>query len=94
MKIWGEVPKVGGVYNNKKINKVLGPTKLSGGKDSITISTSAKDYQTAMKAIQEIPDIRQDKIKAVAERYSSGTYNVSGQDIADKVIKSVIDKRI
>jgi negative regulator of flagellin synthesis FlgM len=92
MKIWGEIPKILGVYDKQKsIGKVDKTSGVSAKKDVVSISNQAKDYQTAMKAIKDVPDIRQDKVKELSEKFDSGTYSVSGNDVADKVLKSIID---
>jgi negative regulator of flagellin synthesis FlgM len=95
MKIWGGPPKVGGVYDKQKnLNKVEPTSALSGKKDVVSISNHAKDFQTVMKTLREIPDIRQDKVNDLAEKYQAGNYDVSGKDTADRVIKSILDRRI
>lgn len=95
MKIWGEVPKVSGVYGNyKSVNKVEKSTGVVSKKDTFSVSNMAKDYQTVMKAIKDLPNIRQDKVKELADRYEAGNYNTSGRDIADQVITSMFNNRL
>jgi negative regulator of flagellin synthesis FlgM len=92
MKIWGGIPKILGVYDKQKnVGKVDKTSGVSNKKDVLSISNQAKDFQTVMKAIKDIPDIRQDKVKELSEKYDSGTYNVSGNDVADKVLKSMME---
>lgn len=93
MKIPGEIPKIFGVYNREKsVGKVDKTSGAAPKKDVVSISNQAKDFQTVMKAIREVPDIRQDKVNELTEKYESGTYNVTGNDVADKVLKSITDK--
>lgn len=95
MKIWGEVPKVPGIYDKqKKLNKIDNASGVSSKKDFISISNRAKDFQTAVKALRRVPDVRQDKINEIMEKYESGNYDVNGNDIADKILKSVLDKKV
>lgn len=95
MKIWGEIPKVSGIYDkNKKLNKVDGISGISSKKDVISISNQAKDIQTVMKVLKDVPDVRQEKVKELSEKYESGGYNANGKEIADKIISSIMDKRI
>ncbi|HHV96041.1 MAG TPA: flagellar biosynthesis anti-sigma factor FlgM [Clostridiaceae bacterium] len=95
MKIWGNIPNISGVYNDhkkvKSVNEVSG-TKLK--KDVVAISNKAKDYQLALKHLKDIPDYRADKVKEYTKRIESGNYDVKGRDIADKIIKSIFDKRV
>jgi negative regulator of flagellin synthesis FlgM len=95
MRIWGNIPKVTDIYNKQKgIGKVEKPAGASGKKDVLSISEEAKDFQTVMKALKSVPDIRKDKIKEISEKYQSGSFRVESKDIADKVIRSLIDKKI
>lgn len=93
MKIWGEVPKIQEIYKTKEVSRVDRMAKTESKRDVISISNQAKDSQIAMKALRDIPDIRQDKVDALSEKYLSGNYSISGKDIAGKVIKSIIDKK-
>lgn len=94
MKIWGEIPKIFGIYDKaKNVGKVDKTATVSSKRDVVSISNEAKDYQTIMKAMKDIPDIRPDKINELASKYESGSYDVSGRDIADKLLKSVVDKK-
>lgn len=93
MKIWGEIPKILGVYDKQKsIGKVDKTSGVASKKDVVSISNQAKDFQTVMKALKDVPDIRQDKVNELAEKYDSGTYNVTSNEVADKVLKSIIEK--
>ncbi len=95
MKIWGEIPKVSGVYNKQKsVGKVDKTGNVASKKDVLSISSQAKDYQTVMKALKETPDIREEKVNSLADKYESGQYEVKNTDIADKILKSVTDKKV
>lgn len=95
MKIWGQVPQVSGVYDkNKTVSKVDRSTGVTGKKDVISISEQGKDFQSALKAAREAPDIRADKVDDIKQRMQTDTYEVSGKDVADKVIKSIFEKKI
>lgn len=94
MKIWGELPKVNEVYKSSKVNMGEPVSKVKSKKDVISISTVGKEYQVALKALKDIPDIRADKVYNIKEQYASGSYNVKGNEIADKLVKSFIDKKV
>ncbi|MFZ5986023.1 MAG: flagellar biosynthesis anti-sigma factor FlgM [Bacillota bacterium] len=94
MKIWGEIPKVTGVYDKQKnVNKVDKTRNVASKKDVVSISNQAKDFQTVMKALRDVPDIRKDKVEGIKERYEAGDYEVKETDIADKILKSIADKK-
>lgn len=54
--------------------------------DQIQISSQARSFQVAMKAIQEVPEMRQEKIDAIKQQIETGTYQPSAQDIARKMM--------
>lgn len=73
--------------STKKISKTSDVQK----KDSYVISQSAKDYQVAKNAVSEVADVREDKVAQMKEALASGTYNVSSQEIADKIVSKYFD---
>ncbi len=56
--------------------------------DQVSFSTVAKDIQTAKAAAASTPDVRADKVADVKSRMQAGTYNVTGDEFADKVISA------
>lgn len=95
MKIWGEIPKVSGVYDKKRsVGKVEGENIVRSTKDLLSISTAGKDYQTVLNALKDTPDIRKDVVDKLKDRYEAGEYEVKETDIADKILKSVTDKEL
>lgn len=94
MKIWGEGPKVSEVYGkNKGISKTEKTTGTTSKQDVVSISNEAKNFQTIMKAVKEAPDVREDKIKDLKDRYESGNYQVKGKDVAEKILDSMTNKK-
>jgi len=53
--------------------------------DMVTLSSQAKDFSAAKKALVNTPDIRADKVQSLKARIDSGTYNVTGMDVANKL---------
>lgn len=86
----------------ESINQISQIYKPSGAKkfnrqdsvsrrDAYEISQSAKDYQVAKKAVAEAPDIREDKVTQLKEALASGSYNVSAQEVAEKIVSRYFD---
>lgn len=94
MRIPGELSKINGVYGTQKNTGRIGKTSsVASKKDVLSISNEAKDFQTVYKALKDVPDIRQSKVAELSGRFEAGSYNVTGRDVADKVINTVFDKK-
>lgn len=94
MKIWGDIPKISGVYNGqRRLNNIDGVRGVASKKDVVSISDKAKDYQAAIKTLKDVPDVRLDRVKELAEKYGAGTYDINGSDIAEKIIDAAFDRK-
>jgi negative regulator of flagellin synthesis FlgM len=94
MKVWGEVPKVSQVsqVKNNKVGNITETSSVNTKKDGYSVSQSAKDYQTVMRELDKIPDIREEKVQKLIEKYEAGNYDVSGEDVIDKLLKTQKEK--
>lgn len=94
MKIWG-LQQILGVYDKSKSSpKVEKASGVTSRKDVVSISDQGKDFQAALKAAKEAPDIRTDKVEEFKKKVQTDSYEPSGADIADKIIKSIMDKKV
>ncbi len=57
-------------------------------KDRLNISGQGKDLQVAKQAVAAAPDIREDRVAALKSAYQSGSYNISANAVADKILES------
>ncbi len=57
-------------------------------KDRLNISGQGKDLQVATQAVAQAPDIREDRVAALKAAYQSGTYNISANAVADKILEN------
>lgn len=82
------------VYNkNKGVNKVKESTKSK--EDQINISNEAKEIQFALSKIKDVKEIRTEKVEEIREKISTGTYEISGEKIAEKILEDLsFHKRI
>ena len=82
--------QVGQLYQATKPNKA---TKTGEAKptERYEVSRSGQDYQTVRNALSEVPDIREDKVRKIKEALSSGSYNVSSQEIAESMVSKYFD---
>jgi len=58
-------------------------------KDKYELSDTAKVYNTARTAVNEASDVRLDKVNDIKARMSAGTYNISSETVADKMLESI-----
>lgn len=79
-------------YNQvNQIYKAVGSVKSdkvqkTSKRDKVEISSFGKAYQVAKQAVASAPDVRQDKIADIKERIQNGTYDVSPEAFADKLL--------
>ena len=55
--------------------------------DSVTLSDSARQLAAARQAVQDAPDVREQKVAEIKQQVSDGTYQVSPQVLARKMLK-------
>ena len=74
------------IYNTKKTAKLQNKAKVSST-DQLQISSIGKDIQTAKTALAESSDIREELTAPLKASIASGTYQVSGESFADKLMQ-------
>ncbi|MFG6395255.1 MAG: flagellar biosynthesis anti-sigma factor FlgM [Lachnospiraceae bacterium] len=84
------INKVNQLYQATKPKKAK-ETSSADIQDKYEVSKMGKDYQTAKMAIKTSPDIREDRISQIKNALATGTYNVSAQEIADKMVSRYFD---
>ncbi len=70
------------------------PKKQKGSSSNLTkieISQEAHDFQLAMKALNDLPDVREDKIAEAKEQLESGNYKPSSEDVLNKLLERLSD---
>ena len=73
-------------YQTKKVQKAE-PAKKGGFSDQLQISNMGKDLQVAKSAVAQAPDVRADVVASLKEQINNGTYQVSGESFAEKVLE-------
>ena len=60
--------------------------------DKASLSSTARDIQQAEKAIEQLPDVREEKVQELKDQIEAGKYNVNGEKIAGKMLsESLLD---
>lgn len=75
------------MYGASKPANKTASAKNADFKDKLQISNVGKDMQVAKQAVSDAPDIREDKIAAIKQRLANGTYEVSGEEFAQKMME-------
>ena len=73
-------------YKSNTVNKSKEASKVSFS-DQLQISSVGKDIQTAKAAVANTPDVREEVIAPIKASIQSGTYSVSGEKFAEKLLK-------
>lgn len=79
------------VYKTNRVQKSAEVAK-SGQMDDVQISSIGKDILTAKNAVKAAPDVREDVVNPIKAAVDNGTYDVSAEDFADKLMAAWMDK--
>lgn len=74
------------LYSTKKTAKSQQTAKKSAS-DKIEISSFGKDIQTAKNAVAAADDIREELTAPLKASIANGTYQVSGESFAEKLMQ-------
>jgi negative regulator of flagellin synthesis FlgM len=65
------------------------PAKNAGSADRVDISGRSKEIADIMAAVNQLPDVRNDKVQAIKQSVDAGTYSVDAGKVASSIIKSI-----
>ena len=74
------------IYSNSKVNKAQQTKKTSDVRDTVSFSSIGKDIQVAKQAVKATPDVREDLVASLKAAVKNGTYDVSTDDFASKLM--------
>ena len=93
MKIYGNKSPDGQEINrsSQKISQTsaqgrIGKSETTKSVDKVEISGEGKKVAELMSAIEQLPAVREEKIKAIKEALKSGTYHIDSSKIAQKIL--------
>ena len=55
--------------------------------DTVNISDAAKEIQEVREELDNIPDVRADKVEQLKNQIENGTYEIKSEEIAEKMLK-------
>ena len=56
----------------------------------VDVSPTAQEVQQVKRVVNKLPDMREDRVNALKAQIENGTYHVSGEDIADLMIRRTL----
>ena len=62
--------------------------------DCLELSQTGRDYQIAKQAVKDVADIREERVNQIKEQMQSGTYQVTGEEFAEKILERYFDSII
>ncbi len=65
------------------------PTQQTGSADRVDISGTSKEIADIMSAVNQLPDVRNDKVQAIKQSIDAGTYSVDAGKVASSIINSI-----
>ncbi|MCR4716171.1 MAG: flagellar biosynthesis anti-sigma factor FlgM [Lachnospiraceae bacterium] len=89
----GSVSQVAQIYQTqtKAANKA---PAYESQMDAYSVSSKGKDYQVAKTALASTPDVREDKVAEIKASIENGTYNVSVDDFAAKLLSAYENRTV
>ena len=60
-------------------------------RENVSISPLGQELRKVKNAIESAPESREEKVAALREAISNGTYSVSDRQLADKIIQHFLD---
>ncbi len=74
------------IYSNNKVSRPQAAKKTNDVRDTVSFSSIGKDIQVAKQAVNSAPDVREDVVAKLKAAIKNGTYDVSGEAFADKLL--------
>jgi negative regulator of flagellin synthesis FlgM len=69
--------------------------KVDRDNNKKSVSEDVRAYSAAKEVIRELPDIREDRLVDIQKSVKSGTYGITDEEVAEKMIgRSLVDKLV
>ena len=92
----GAYNQIAQVYGNQPVKKGYNTSGVgtAATMDQVSFSSVGRDMQIAKTALKAVPDVREDKVSALKASIANGTYQVSAEDFADKLLAAFDERSI
>lgn len=64
------------------------------GGDRVRLSSKIKMYQDAMKRIDDLPEIREEKVQQIRSALETGSYRINSENIANRVVNESLLRQL
>jgi negative regulator of flagellin synthesis FlgM len=82
-------------YNRKKETGSMSQVEKKSKGDKLSLSTRAQEVQKAKKALESQSMLREEKVKTLKQAVKTGNYNVSGEEVAEKMLsRTIVDNLV
>lgn len=94
-----QIQSISKLYSDNKISKTTQTASANKPghaqrRDEVVLSSQVKEFAPILQALKDMPDVRADKVKEISAKIQSGTYTVSGAEVADKMIGRIMADRL
>lgn len=62
--------------------------------DSVALSPENTEYAQLLKRIDEVPDIRQDRVAHIRKALEEGTYDIDSHLVAERIIREIVSENV
>lgn len=90
---YNQINQVYGVGKTRKAGK-SGYADNVNTTDQVSFSSIGKDMQVAKAALANVPDVRQEKVDALKTAIQNGTYSVSNESFAEKLMSAYASRTL
>ncbi|RJQ13383.1 MAG: flagellar biosynthesis anti-sigma factor FlgM [Nitrospiraceae bacterium] len=84
--VFNKIQEAGG---SQEAEKKKGIEKQDEKSDRISLSGKAKEISELRALIDQLPEVRTDKVEAVKQAIDAGTYNIDPRKIAQKMLEEI-----
>lgn len=76
------------IYQSCSMSVAKKSEAYKSSNDKLEFSQTAKSYQTAKAAVRSAEDARADKVARIKAQMEAGTYYISSEMIADRILEN------
>lgn len=81
--------KVNDLNKKEKVGKSSDTESTSGERDKISLSGKAQEINVLKQLINDLPDIRTDKVEHLKKAIDTGSYNIDSYKVAEKILEEI-----